>query len=88
MLLPLYTEGIGTEKAAATVSVPCCLLPVPSTKNDRAAVLPPCSESPYSCRGFRCQILSLYSEMVRSEVNMAELAVFITAFLSHRSLSS
>ena len=41
----------------------------------------------YRFSGFKCQILSLYSLMVRSAANTPEQAVFSTAFLSQRSLS-
>jgi len=41
----------------------------------------------HSSSGFRFQICSLYSWMVRSEENTPEQAVFMTAILSHLSLS-
>ena len=48
--------------------------------------------SPYCAyfffRGFRCQIFSLYSRMVRSEENTPDIAVLVTAILSHLSRSA
>ena len=51
----------------------------------RKIASPPSLIRHFRFSGLRCQMLSLYSRMVRSEENTPDIAVLVTAILSHLS---